>query len=128
MITDISNSTSELVKFSLNLLSMQHAYIANNIANSTTNSYYPSKIDFSRLYEDVSNEINAGSSVKPVLERIESDLQVGHYVKTSNVNGVELDKETIELSKNTIKYKALLSALANHGDLLKIVLNSEGRK
>ena len=124
MITDFTNITSEITKFSLDMLSMQHNYISNNIANANTQNYHPSKIDFSSVYENIENQFNNGADISATLAGIKSDLQQGHHVLTSSVSGVELDSELIGLSKNTIMYKALLSAMSGRGDFMKIVLNS----
>ena len=124
MITDFTNVTSEISKFSLDLLSMQHNYISNNIANANTQNFHPSKIDFSSVYESIESQINNGSDVSITISGIKSDLEQGQHVVTSNVSGVEVDNELVGLSKNTIMYKALLSALSTRGDFMKIAINS----
>lgn len=122
MITDFTNVTSEISRFSLDMLSMQNNYIANNIANANTQNFHPSKIDFSSIYEHIESQLNGASDNS--LSELKSDIQQGQYITTSNVAGVELDSELIGLSKNTIMYKAILSAMSGRGDFMKIVLNS----
>lgn len=124
MITDFNNTTSEISKFSLNLLSMQQRYIANNIANANTKNYHPSKIDFSSIYDEINSQVNDGAEVATVLSGIESEVEQGMHTITSNVDGVELDNELVGMTKNTIMYKALISALSSRGDFMKLVLNS----
>lgn len=124
MITDFTNATSEISKFSLDLLSMQHNLISNNIANANTKNYHPSKIDFSSIFDDVESQLDGGIDVSSTLSQLKSNLQSGEHVTTSNVEGVEMDHELVGMSKNTIMYKALISALSSRGDFMKIVLNS----
>jgi len=124
MITDFTNITSEISKFSLDLLSMQHSHISNNIANANTQNYHPSKINFSSIYDEIDKQINSGVDITSTLSGLKNDLQSGEHVTISKVEGVELDYELVGMSKNTIMYKALLSALSSRGDFMKIVLNS----
>lgn len=124
MITDFTNATSEITKFSLNMLSMQHNYISNNIANANTENYHPSKLDFSSVFQSIETQMNSNEDVLMAISGVKEDLQHGQHLITSNVKGVEIDSELVGLSKNTIMYKALLSALSNRGDFMKIALNS----
>lgn len=124
MITDFTNMTSQISKFSLDVLSMQHNYISNNIANVNTQNFHPSKIDFSSIYESIEVQLDESTDLKSVLSDARSELHQEQHVIKSEVASVELDSELIGLSKNTIMYKSILSALSSRGDFMKIVLNA----
>ncbi len=128
MISDFTNPVTQLVQFSLDVLDMQHSYIANNIANANTPGYYPSRINFSSIYNEINNNMNTEQELSSLLLDVKVDVQNGEHIISSNVAGVELDSELIGLSKNTVMYRALLSALSNRADFMKIVLNSGNGK
>ena len=122
MIVDFTNTTTELVKFSLDMLSMQHKYIANNIANANTINFRTEKVDFDSIYKELDHKIENDKNIVNTLNELKSELYSGKYQIKNNVEGVELDNEMIGMSKNTIMYKALLTSLSNRSDFMKIVL------
>ena len=128
MIVDLTNTTSELVKFTLDMLSMQHKYIANNIANANTVNFRSEKVDFDTIYRELDYKLNNDTDVVNTLSELKSEIYTGKYQIKNNVEGVELDNEMIGMSTNTIMYKALLTSLSNRNDFMKIVLTgSSGR-
>lgn len=126
MITDFSNVTSALVKLALDMHSAQHNLLATNIANANTENFHRSSIDFDRVYEDMNVLLN-NDDLSTQTMQIKANINAGSYTGISNNKGVELDSELIGLSVNTVKYKALLSALASRGDIIKIAITGEKR-
>ena len=122
MIVDFTNTTTELVKFTLDMLSMQHKYIANNIANANTINFRTEKLDFESIYKELDNKLDSNKNVVNTLNELKSDIYTGRYQIKNNVEGVELDNEMVGMSKNTIMYKALLTSLSNRSEFMKIVL------
>ena len=122
MIVDFTNTTTELVKFSLDMLSMQHKYIANNIANANTINFHTEKVDFDSIYKELDHKLENNKNIVNTLNELKSEIYSGKYQIKNNVEGVELDNEMIGMSKNTIMYKALLTSLSNRSDFMKIVL------
>lgn len=128
MIVDLTNATSELAKFTLDMLTMQHKYIANNIANTNTINFRSEKVNFNSIYKDLDQKFEDDKDIVNTLNELKTEVYTGKHQIKSNVEGVELDNELVGLSKNTIMYKALLSALSNRNDFMKIVLTgSNGR-
>lgn len=128
MIVDLTNTTSELAKFTLDVLTMQHKYIANNIANTNTINYRAEKVDFNSIYKDLDHKLENDKNIVNTLDDLKTDIYAGKHQIKSNVEGVELDNEMVGLSKNTIMYKALLSALSIRSDFMKIVLTGSSGK
>ena len=126
MITDFNNITSTLVKLALDMHSVQHNLLATNIANANTNNFHRSSINFDQVYEDM-NVLLEQSDFSLQSKQIKASINAGSYTDVSNNNGVELDNELIGLSVNTVKYKALLSALSSRGEIMKLAITGEKR-
>ncbi len=128
MITDFSNITTSIVKIALDASSMQHNLLATNIANANTDNFNASRIDFSRIYEEMSRTTEmTGKDGLEMAQELKSRMINGDFINTTEVEGVELDSELIGLSKNTIMYKTLLSALSSRGELMQLAINGEKR-
>ena len=128
MITDFSNITSSIVKLALEASSLQHNLLATNIANANSDNFNASRIDFSKIYEEMSRAMEmTGNDGVDQTQELKNRMINGYFINTSEVEGVELDSELIGLSKNTIMYKTLLSALSSRGELMQLAINGEKR-
>jgi len=126
MITDFSSLPGTLVKLALDMHSVQHNLLATNIANANTQQYHRVTLEFNRIYEDMSKLAEEGDLTAQA-DNIQANINASAYLSTSNEKGVELDRELIGLSENTVQYKALLSALASRGDIMQIAIKGEKR-
>ena len=129
MIDDIGGITSQLVKAALDVASLRHEVIANNIANANTQDFSPKKVGFEEYLKEASlgigdQQINIE---RTDIQQILQNVMDGNTVETSG-DKVELDMEMTKLSENVIKYKALLEGLSKRGDIIKMAISQQGSK
>lgn len=112
----------------LDASALRQKSITNNIANVDTPNYLPTKVSFEELLQKevsgsfVGNRTNekhvtigsSGSIPSPRLEKENTVLK-------NNGNGVDLDYEMTELSKNTLWYQSLTYSINEEFNLLKTV-------
>lgn len=130
MISDFlfSNTKMSLVKRSLDTAMLRHGVISNNIANVNTPNFKKQEVTFEdELNRAMSSDgfrgrvtsakhipIGAGSinSVQPKI------IMNGRTSMRNDGNNIDIDEEMSMLSKNTVTYRALASAM--EGELTKI--------
>ncbi len=130
MISDFlfSNTKMSLVHRSLDVSMLRHGAISNNIANVNTPNFKKQEVTFEdELCRAMSSDgfrghvtnpkhilIGAGSikSVQPKL------ITNGRTSMRNDGNNIDIDEEMSMLSKNTVAYRALSSAM--EGELTKI--------
>jgi len=131
--------TSTLLKDAMDYRSIRQDMIASNIANADTPNYKPRDISFeqalvekkaSLLHTD-SNQLkmaqtNAGH-IKPEKEvssfKPTTFFRDGHMARNDG-NSVDIDVETTEMSKNSIMFNALVSALKKDALIYKSVIEA----
>ena len=133
----------ELVKQALDYRSIRQDMIASNIANVDTPFYKPQDIDFETMLKQKEKEIfNHNKSKELKLAKTSSKhlsstsdthkykatlyFRDGHGARNDG-NSVDLDVETSEMSKNSIMYNALTSALKKHKNIFSAVLEYSGK-
>ncbi len=130
MISDFlfSNTKMSLVKRSLDTAMLRHSVISNNIANVNTPNFKKQEVTFEdelnlamssdgfkgRITNSRHIPIGAGSinSIQPKI------TMNGRTSMRNDGNNVDVDEEMATLSKNTVAYRALSSAM--EGELTKI--------
>ena len=132
MISDISSTTSQIVHLALDASALAHKIHANNIANSNTPGFIPSRLNFEeQLQLGLNPLISDNSSNKSMmldeLARLSDDLNSGNFVTTENQDSVQIDIEMIELTKNVLRYQALLEGLSKFGSITRMAV-SESRE
>ena len=131
--------TATLLKDAMNYRSARQDMIASNIANVDTPNYKPRDISFERalvakkaeLLRDDSKQLKMAqtdsghikpesqtSSYKPTLY-----FRDGHMARNDG-NSVDIDVETTEMSKNSIMFNALVSALKKDSMIYKSVIEA----
>ena len=134
--------TGILAKEALNFRAAREKMIASNIANADTPYYKPRDIRFgdylSAKKADIMNE------QKDKLEMAQTDgkhiplqkslstskpitfFRDGHMARNDG-NSVDIDVESTELSKNSIMFKALISAIKKDGQIYKSVIDASSK-
>ena len=123
MITSLDNITSRVANESLNALWMRSSAISDNIANVDTPGYKAKMVSFedslSQALSDNTLTESEVSGLAPVLS------QTGVTVD-QNGNGVDLESEMIELTRNQLQYSYMTKAITGSYNLLSLAAN-EGR-
>jgi len=130
MIDDIGGVTAQLVKAALDVASLRHEVIANNIANANTQGFKPKKVGFEEYLKEAALGINDQqlSIEQSDIAQILQNVMDGQTIETSGESKVELDMEMTKLSENVIRYKALLEGLGKRGDIIKMAISEQGNK
>lgn len=113
----------------LDASSLRQKSISNNIANVSTPNYQPTKVSFEELLQrEVSSSfkgsrtneqhLTIGGSGQIPSPKLENENSVFTY----NGNGVDLDYEMSEMSKNTLWYQSLTYGINEEFNLLKTVI------
>ena len=131
--------TASLLTDALNYRAMRQDMIASNIANADTPNYKPRDVSFEQaliqkkaaLLKDDRNTLKMAqtdsshlkpqvqtSSYKPTLF-----FRDGHMARNDG-NSVDIDVETTEMSKNSIMFNALVSALKKDSMIYKSVIEA----
>ena len=115
----LESVTGEIVSKALDFSLYKHGIIANNIANANVKGYAPKRVDFT----------GAMAQLKDAVESNNDDTQLRSLIP--NVSALEwtiddaalkvsIDKEMVELTKNTLHYQALLRARSELGEIRKM--------
>lgn len=135
MLSRMFNHTNLLEK-SLDATWLKMEVSAQNIANADTPGYDSKHVEFDEAFSKALN----GSSFKTVTTNekhfsipetnpskvtpvVVSDK---HYVSRMDDNNVDVDKEMVDMAKNTIQYNALIQKVNKEFSRLKTVIR-EGR-
>lgn len=131
MIEDLSGTTSKLVTLALDVATMRHQVIANNIANANTEGFVPQSVSFEeQLNEMLLNapeQLN-DSFVETELQHLKNRLDSGENVHNNAESKVQIDMEMARLAENTIKYQALLNGLNKYSSITKMAITLEGAR
>jgi len=131
--------TSELLKDAMDYRSIRQDMIASNIANADTPNYKSRDISFEQalvhkkaaLLKDDSSQLKMAQTdaghIKPQEEAISykptTFFRNGHMARNDG-NSVDIDVETTEMSKNSIMFNALVSALKKDSMIYKSVIEA----
>ena len=134
--------TSVLAKEALNFRAAREKMIASNIANADTPYYKPRDIRFGDYLSAKQAEIMNEKKDKlelaqtdgqhiPLQKSISTSKPVtffrdGHMARNDG-NSVDIDVESTELSKNSIMFKALVSAIKKDGQIFKSVIDASSK-
>jgi flagellar basal-body rod protein FlgB len=122
------NSIIGIMSRALDATALRQKSISNNIANIDTPNYRPTTVSFEEILQKefsssfVGNRTNdkhlsigaSGRVPLPVLSQTTKVLK-------NNGNGVDLDFEMTELSKNTLRFQSLTYSINEELNLLKTV-------
>lgn len=118
MITALGSITKDLAMLALDGFSMRHQAIASNIANRDTPGYQRLTVSFEDQLAAISGARNAGASDDD-LRALMSQAAAGLKIASSGDMEVRLDQEMSDLSRNTLQYQALITALGHMGSITR---------
>lgn len=131
MIEDLGGVTSAMVRTALDAALIQHELIANNIANVDTPGYRARRLNFESLLRGYVDQSAMSGNDNPLLagrlDWIKSMMQNGDAMVVTENQSVELDREMVQLTENTLRYRALLEAASKRGELIRMAVK-EGRR
>jgi flagellar basal-body rod protein FlgB len=108
--------TIQVMEKGLDVASLRHRVISNNIANVATPGFKKSKVTFEEyLAKVVKRGATDLRSVKPSIVRVNTGMK-------EDGNNVDIDYEMAALSKNTIMYNAILQCVDGKFSILSSVL------
>lgn len=130
MIEGIGGVTSALVGVALDAALLRHEVIANNIANVDTPGFQAKRLSFEQHLSGYVSNSSPHENAESLHDRIswvkhimnDSDSLITEVGET-----VELDREMVHLTENTLRYQALLRAAGKNGEIIKMAVR-EGRR
>jgi flagellar basal-body rod protein FlgB len=122
---ELGGVTTQLIGLALDAAMLRHAAIANNIANHDTPGYQARRVSFETHLSDMMARLENGgeNAVQPQIESLRAYLRDGSAVTISQNEKVELDREMVRLSENTLRYQAILKAASKQGQLFSLAIN-----
>lgn len=114
--------TSNMLKKSLDMCSINHRVIAMNMANINTIGYQPLTFDFNAAMKSL-EQAGAGASKPSEVANNIRNLDVERYQYPSDSgNNIEIDKEMIRLAENMTHYQALITARKSYGAIMSMAI------
>lgn len=113
----INPLTLAITKQTLDFLTLRQAYIAQNIANASSEGYRPTRLEFE-------NELRkAAQSGRPeAFENLAVEL-----IEDQNSEGVRIDMELAEGTQTALRYSGLIEMLGRLFALQHIIVTNTGR-
>lgn len=129
MIEGLGGVTSQLIGLALDAALMRHELIANNIANHDTPGYRAVGLSFEDQLRGFTDSINESNDklLQTRLDSLGERMHDGDSLIVKGEETVELDREMVKLTENTLRYQALLKAAGKRDELLSLAING-GRK
>lgn len=125
MIESLDAVTTALVQWGLDRAWARQQLIASNIANHATPGYAPLDLSFEAQLAPSMAVEGPGPSDRDVMAWIDEARQSTHVIQRDG--SVELDREMVDLSENTLRYRALLAAVDRLGSLKSLAIQGGGR-
>lgn len=130
MLDNIGGVTPQLVGLALDAALLRHELIANNIANVDTPGFQAKRLSFEEQLRGFVTSSQPGATNSFLPERIDWIRNVMHNSDTLVITKdetVELDREMVHLTENTLRYQALIQAAGKSGEIIKMAVR-EGRR
>lgn len=129
MIEDIGGVTSPLLGLALDAALLRHEVIASNIANVDTPGYQAKRLSFEEHLFGFTTTLQGSdnNSLRDRIDSMKSAMQDSETMIVSENETVELDREMVKLTENTLRYQALLQAGGKRGEIIKMAVQ-EGRR
>jgi flagellar basal-body rod protein FlgB len=134
-----NNPTMGLLEKSLNVSTLRHNIISNNIANAETPGFKRADVRFEaelvkamdrRQSQFVGNRTNSGHFIigKKLASKVEPQMvrETGYSMNNYN-NNVDLDHEMSQLAKNSLRYNVLIQQMNHKLALYKTAIQNGGR-
>lgn len=130
MIEGIGGVTSALVGVALDAALLRHEVIANNIANVDTPGFQAKRLSFEehlRGYVSRTAPDQHAALLHDKIDWVKHAMHDSDSLVRSTGESVELDREMVSLTENTLRYQALLRAAGKNGEIMKMAVR-EGRR
>ena len=129
MPTELGGVTGAAVRLALDAAAMRHQVIANNLANIQTEDFAPRRLAFERiLAEELGTEMPSSPQLLgEAIDRVATRMVSSGAVLESAGEDVSIEREITALADNTLRYRALLSAIGRQMSILQIAID-EGRR
>lgn len=111
----IGSIVTDIGSKALDAMWMRANVISNNISNNDTPNYKAKKVDFENQLANALNDNNITSSELSSVQPVESEDEGTYSV---NGNGVDIENQMVELTRNQLQYSYLERAVSDNLDLL----------
>ncbi len=122
------NLTGEVAAKALDGLAARQRALTNNVANVETPGFQPSDVPFEaelRAARDRAKSDSVRWSGDLPLS-LSTETQASESVRADG-NGVNIDREVVKLTENSLTYEGLTRAMKMRGELMRAAI-SEGKK
>lgn len=124
LMTDL---TSAVIGKSLDACGMRHRVIADNIANVETPGFTRSEVTFESSLKQVLEQATGDDAMRKI-DGLEPNVEPDVLSPARpDGNNVSIDKEMTDLTKNTLRYEALIQLMNLKGAQVRSAIN-EGRR
>jgi flagellar basal-body rod protein FlgB len=123
MTNAIGSLASDIGVKALDAMWMRANVISNNIANADTDNYKAKSVNFE---DQLSAALSNGSITESELDNINPQIVEDPGTYGANGNGVDIESQMIELTRNQLQYSYLERGVSDNLGLLMTVAN-EGR-
>lgn len=132
LITELTSVTSSIAKLMLDASMQAQKIYAHNLANSSNKNYVTKTVNFERLITSdidavVSVSENNQASTKKEIAKLADRVNRGDYIEHANTENVQLDQEMIAMTKNVLKYQALLLGMSKLSSINKMAISGEAK-
>lgn len=128
MIKELQGITGKLALQALDAYYLRHQVLASNIANASSESFRPQRLNFEEQLGGVRAAVLGGASDNEIarqIEQVEPFLEDKAATDPLSDPSLKLDEEVTLVSQNTLQYEAVLTVLRRRGGLMRIALTGE---
>lgn len=123
----MADLTSAVIGKSLDACGVRHRIIADNIANVETPGFTRSEVTFESSLKQAL-ETTTGDDAMEKVNELEPNVEADTLSPMRpDGNNVSIDKEMTDLTKNTLRYEALIQLMTLKGAQVRSAIN-EGRR
>ena len=117
------DSTYMLLKKALDVCLLRHKVISNNIANVDTPGFKASKVIFE---EKLRAALNSNSNFSSEIRQIKPEvIQDNSPTQREDFNNVDIEKEMVKLSQNTLYYNIYVQLLSEKLEMIREAIQSK---
>ena len=115
--------TYMLLKKALDVCLLRHKVISNNIANVDTPGFKASKVIFE---EKLRAALNSNSNFSSEIRQIKPEVvQDNSPTQREDFNNVDIEKEMVKLSQNTLYYNIYVQLLSEKLEMIREAIQSK---
>ncbi|MCD6318604.1 flagellar basal body rod protein FlgB [Candidatus Aerophobetes bacterium] len=115
--------TYMLLKKALDVCLLRHKVISNNIANVDTPGFKASKVIFE---EKLRAALNSNSNFSSKIRQIKPEVvQDNSPTQREDFNNVDIEKEMVKLSQNTLYYNIYVQLLSEKLEMIREAIQSK---